>query len=58
MTYDEAIKRVEQIVHDLEQTEALSVTDYQKKAKEAKQLLDFCQAQLVEMEKALADNNG
>ena len=56
MTYDEAIKRVELIVHELEQTEALSVADYQKKAKEAKELLNFCQSQLVEMERTLANS--
>ena len=54
MTYDQAIKRVEEIVHELEQAEALSVSDYKKKAKEARELLDFCQSQLVEMEQSLA----
>ena len=54
MTYDQAIKRVEQIVHELEQTEALSVSDYKKKAAEAQELLNFCQSQLVEMERSLA----
>ena len=54
MTYDQAIKRVEEIVHELEQTEALSVTEYKKKAAEAQELLNFCQSQLVEMEQSLA----
>jgi len=54
MTYDKAIKRVEEIVHELEQTEALSVAEYKKKAAEAQELLNFCQSQLVEMEQSLA----
>ena len=47
MTYDEAIRRIEQIVHDLEQSEALSMDTYQAKANEAKELLNFCQKQLT-----------
>ena len=46
MTYDEAIKKVEAIVLELEQAQALSVTEYKAKASEAKQLLDFCEAQI------------
>lgn len=57
MTYDQAIKRVEQIVHELEQTEALSVSEYKKKAAEAQELLNFCQSQLVELEKSLTEQN-
>ncbi len=57
MTYDQAIKRVEEIVHELEQTEALSVTEYKKKAAEAQELLNFCQSQLVEMEQSLTSSN-
>lgn len=55
MTYDQAIKRVEDIVRKLEQTEALSVSDYKKKATEAQELLSFCESQLVEMERSLAE---
>ena len=50
MSYDEAIKRIEQIVSELEQSEALSMDVYQAKAKEAKELLIFCQKQLTEWE--------
>lgn len=50
MTYDEAIKRIEQIVAELEQSEALSMDAYQAKAKEAKLLLEFCQSQLTDWE--------
>lgn len=53
MSYDEAIKRIEQIVCELEKTEALSMDMYQAKAKEAKELLTFCQSQLTDWEKKM-----
>ena len=53
MSYDEAIKRIEQIVKELEQSEALSMDAYQAKAKEAKELLNFCQKQLTNWEKKM-----
>ena len=53
MTYDEALKRVEQIVCELEQSDALSMDAYQAKAKEAKELLTFCQKELVDWEKKM-----
>lgn len=53
MTYDEAIGRVEAIVKDLEQADALSMEVYKQKAQEAKELLDFCEKQLGAMEKDL-----
>ena len=46
MTYDEALAKVEAIVKELEQTEALSMEVYKTKANEAKDLLDFCMKQL------------
>lgn len=55
MTYDEAIKRIEQIVSELEQTEALSMDAYQTKAKEAKELLTYCQQQLTDWENRMQD---
>lgn len=55
MTYDEAIKRIEQIVGELEQSEALSMDVYQVKAKEAKELLLFCQKQLTDWESRMDD---
>ena len=55
LTYDTAIKRVEQIIRELEQTEALSVATYKQKAQEAQQLLQFCESQLRDMEQALAE---
>jgi exodeoxyribonuclease VII small subunit len=53
MSYDEAIKRIEQIVSELEQSEALSMDTYQAKAKEAKELIDFCQKELTGWEKKM-----
>jgi exodeoxyribonuclease VII small subunit len=55
MTYDEAIKRIEQIVSELEQSDALSMDSYQAKAKEAKELLVFCQKQLTDWEGKMED---
>ena len=57
LTYDQAIKRVEEIVRELEQTEALSVAEYKQKAKQASELLNFCRAQLVDMERELATDS-
>ncbi len=53
MTYDEAIKRLESIVQELEDSQALSMDAYQKKAKEAKELLAFCQKQLTDWEEKM-----
>ena len=55
MSYDEAIKRIEQIVGELEQSDALSMDSYQAKAKEAKELLVFCQKQLTDWEGKMED---
>lgn len=55
MSYDEAIKRIEQIVNELEQSEALSMEAYQAKAKEAKDLLRFCQKQLTDWEEKMEE---
>ena len=52
-TYDQAIQRIEQIVAELEQSEALSMETYQVKAKEAKLLLTFCQQYLTDWEKKI-----
>lgn len=53
MTYDEAIKRLEALVKELEESEALSMDAYQKKAVEAKELLTFCQQQLSAWEEKM-----
>lgn len=54
-SYDEAIKRIEQIVDELEHSNALSMDAYQAKAKEAKDLLVFCQQQLTDWEEKMSN---
>lgn len=46
MGYDEAIKRVEAIVTQLEQAEAISLDEYKKLAAEATSLLHQCSAEI------------
>ncbi len=53
MSYDENIKRAEQIIAQLEQTEAISVEEYKRLAKEATELLDKCKAELQETARQL-----
>lgn len=55
MKYDEAIKKLEDIVQSMETSEALSIDEYKKNAKEAKTLIEFCQRQLTEMEKDMKE---
>lgn len=50
MSYDEALKRINAILAELEAGEAISMDEYKAKAKEAKQLIDFCQNQLTTLE--------
>ncbi len=51
MTYDEAIQKLDTIIATMETDEALSMEEYKAKAKEAKELIDFCQKQLMEASK-------
>lgn len=53
MTYDEAIKRLETIVQELEDAQALSMDVYAAKATEAKQLIAFCQKQLTDWQEKM-----
>lgn len=46
LSYDDAMLRVETIVKQLEQSDALSMDEYKRLATEAKFLLDFCRQQL------------
>lgn len=46
LSYDEAMARVETIVKQLEQSEALSMEEYRALAVEAKDLLALCRRQL------------
>ncbi|MBR4704519.1 MAG: exodeoxyribonuclease VII small subunit [Paludibacteraceae bacterium] len=47
MTYDEAIRRAEEIIAQLEQAEALSMDEYKRLAAEATALLKECKAQIL-----------
>ena len=51
MGYDEAIKKAEAIVAQLEQSEALSMDEYKRLASEATALLKQCRSLLAEMNK-------
>ena len=51
MTYDEAIRRAEDIIAQLESAEALSMDEYKKAAAEASALLKQCKSFLTEMDK-------
>ena len=55
MTYDEAIKRIEQLVAELEASIAISMDAYMAKAKEAKELIDFCHKELTGWEKKMGE---
>lgn len=55
MTYDEALHKIEAIVQELEQAEALPMSVYKEKASEAKKLLDFCEGEIVGMRKELSE---
>lgn len=57
LTYDKAMARIQAIVQELEQTEALSVSVYKQKAAEAKQLLQFCEQQLRDLESELTNKD-
>ena len=54
MTYDEAIVRAEEIISQLEKTEAISMDTYKKLAAEATSLLKHCKN---ELEAINADNS-
>ena len=57
MTYNEAIQQAETILKELEQAEALSMEVYQQKAKQVKELLQFCKQQIVKMEQEFIEND-
>jgi len=49
MGYDEAIKKAEEIISQLEQAEALSMDEYKRLAAQATALLKQCKSLLAEM---------
>ena len=54
-TYDEAVKRLEQLIAELEQSDALSMDAYRTKVVEAKELLAFCRKQLTDWEEQMEE---
>ena len=46
MTYDEKIKKAEEIIEGLEKAEALSMDEYHRRASEASALLNECKQEL------------
>lgn len=49
MSYDEAIKKAEEIISQMEQTEALSMEEYRRLAGEATALLKQCKDEINKM---------
>lgn len=47
-TYEQLVAKLEQLVHDLENAEAMPMGVYRKKAQEGKRLLEQCRAKLAE----------
>ncbi|MGN0235732.1 MAG: exodeoxyribonuclease VII small subunit [Paludibacteraceae bacterium] len=57
LTYDQAMTRVETIVQQLEQSEAVSLSEYKQLADEARRLLAFCHSEVEKISKEFTDNN-
>lgn len=55
-TYDAAMARVEEIIRQLENSEAIGLQEYQKLSQEAQQLLSFCRTEINKLEEQLAQN--
>lgn len=57
LTYDQAMARVETVVQQLEQSEAISLSEYKQLAEEARQLLDFCHNEVEKISKEFTNTN-
>ena len=57
LTYDQAMERVEAIVQQLEQSEAISLSEYKQLADEARQLLAFCRNEVEKISKEFTDTH-
>ena len=57
LTYDQAMARVEVIVQQLEQSEAISLSEYKQLADEARQLLAFCRNEVEKISKEFTDTH-
>lgn len=53
LTYDQAMARVETIVQQLEQSEAISLSEYKQLADEAHGLLAFCRKEIEVLREGL-----
>ncbi len=53
LSYDAALAKAEAIVRELESAAALSMDVYQKKAKEARQYLEICRAEIGKIEQEM-----
>lgn len=56
LTYDAAMARVEEIIRQLENSEAIGLQEYKKLSQEAQKLLSFCHAEITKLEEQLAQN--
>ena len=57
LTYDQAMARVEAIVQQLEQSEAISLSEYKQLADEARELLTFCRNEVEKISKEFTDTH-
>ncbi len=57
MKYDEAIGKLEEIVRQLENSEGLSMQEYNERAAEATKLLEFCRQELKKTTETKDDTN-
>ncbi|MCR5050333.1 MAG: exodeoxyribonuclease VII small subunit [Paludibacteraceae bacterium] len=53
LSYDEAMKRAEALIAQLEQSEAISVDEYKRIAAEATALLNHCKQEIAQLEEQL-----
>ncbi|MGM9837261.1 MAG: exodeoxyribonuclease VII small subunit [Paludibacteraceae bacterium] len=54
-TYDEAMARVETIVNQLEESDAMAMDEYKRLADEARKWLSYCRQQIEKMSDELKD---
>ena len=54
MSYDEAIQKAETLIAQLEQSDAISMEEYKRVAKEVTSLLQQCKSLLTEMDKDMS----
>ena len=57
LTYDEAMARLEALIKELASIGAVGMDQYNQKAAEARQLIDYCHSCLKKLEKGLKINS-